>query len=134
MTERKRIYVAYVGGTIGMKPTDIGYAPVHGHLTAQIRDRPSCTPREVPELADHRVRAAAGLRQRPARRTGCGSRATSPQHRHHYDGFVVLHGTDTMAYTASALAFLLRGWASRSSSPASRSRSACCAATAARTC
>ena len=31
------------------------------------------------------------------------------QHRHHYDGFVVLHGTDTMAYTASALAFLLRG-------------------------
>lgn len=26
-----------------------------------------------------------------------------------YDGFVVLHGTDTMAYTASALSFLLRG-------------------------
>ena len=48
---------------------------------------------------------------RPTRgpRTGCGSRATSPQHRHSYDGFVVLHGTDTMAYTASALAFLLRG-------------------------
>lgn len=28
-----------------------------------------------------------------------------------YDGFVVLHGTDTMAYTASALSFLLRGLA-----------------------
>lgn len=26
-----------------------------------------------------------------------------------YDGFVVLHGTDTMAYTASALAFMLQG-------------------------
>lgn len=26
-----------------------------------------------------------------------------------YDGFVVLHGTDTMAYTACALSFLLRG-------------------------
>lgn len=26
-----------------------------------------------------------------------------------YDGFVVVHGTDTMAYTASALAFALRG-------------------------
>jgi L-asparaginase len=25
-----------------------------------------------------------------------------------YDGFVVLHGTDTMAYTASALSFTLR--------------------------
>lgn len=27
----------------------------------------------------------------------------------HYDGFVVLHGSDTMAYTASALSFMLRG-------------------------
>src|SRR5205085_8527156 len=26
-----------------------------------------------------------------------------------YDGFVVLHGTDTMAYTASALPFMLQG-------------------------
>ena len=27
----------------------------------------------------------------------------------HYDGFVVLHGTDTMAYSASALSFMLSG-------------------------
>lgn len=27
----------------------------------------------------------------------------------HFDGFVVLHGTDTMAYTASALSFMLEG-------------------------
>ncbi len=27
----------------------------------------------------------------------------------HYDGFVVLHGTDTMAYSASALSFMLQG-------------------------
>ena len=26
-----------------------------------------------------------------------------------FDGFVVLHGTDTMAFTASALSFMLRG-------------------------
>ena len=26
-----------------------------------------------------------------------------------YDGFVVLHGTDTMAYTASAISFLIEG-------------------------
>ena len=30
-----------------------------------------------------------------------------------YDGFVVLHGTDTMAYTASALSFMLQGLPSR---------------------
>ena len=29
------------------------------------------------------------------------------QHYEHYDGFVILHGTDTMAYTASALSFML---------------------------
>lgn len=29
----------------------------------------------------------------------------------HYDGFVVLHGTDTMAYTASALSFMLENLA-----------------------
>jgi L-asparaginase len=30
-------------------------------------------------------------------------------HHHAFDGFVVLHGTDTMAFTASALSFMLRG-------------------------
>lgn len=29
----------------------------------------------------------------------------------HYDGFVILHGTDTMAYTASALSFMLENLA-----------------------
>lgn len=29
------------------------------------------------------------------------------RHNHEYDGFVILHGTDTMAYTASALSFCL---------------------------
>ena len=28
---------------------------------------------------------------------------------HQYEGFVILHGTDTMAYSASALSFILRG-------------------------
>jgi L-asparaginase len=32
-------------------------------------------------------------------------------HYHEYDGFVVLHGTDTMAYTASALSFMLENLA-----------------------
>lgn len=28
---------------------------------------------------------------------------------HKYDGFIILHGTDTLAYTASALSFMLDG-------------------------
>ena len=27
-----------------------------------------------------------------------------------YDGFIILHGTDTLAYTASALSFFLKDW------------------------
>lgn len=31
------------------------------------------------------------------------------ENHHNYDGFVVLHGTDTMSFTASALSFMLKG-------------------------
>ncbi len=33
------------------------------------------------------------------------------QHYHEFDGFVILHGSDTMAFTASALSFMLQGLA-----------------------
>lgn len=33
------------------------------------------------------------------------------EHYHRFDGFVILHGTDTMAYTASALSFMLENLA-----------------------
>jgi len=32
---------------------------------------------------------------------------TIEENYNYYDGFIVLHGTDTMAYTASALSFML---------------------------
>lgn len=32
------------------------------------------------------------------------------QNRQHYDAFLVVHGTDTMAYTASALSLMLLGF------------------------
>src|SRR3954454_5286934 len=91
-----------------MKPTESGYAPVPGHLTAQIRDRPELHAAEVPELA---ISEYEPLLDSANARPSDWLRIARDlaQHRHHYDGFVVLHGTDTMAYTASALAFLLRG-------------------------
>lgn len=108
MTARKRVYVAYVGGTIGMKATDSGYAPVPGHLSALVRVRPELHSIEVPELT---IAEYAPLLDSANAGPGDWLRIARDivQHRQHYDGFVVLHGTDTMAYTASALAFLLRG-------------------------
>jgi L-asparaginase len=108
VTERKRIYVAYFGGTIGMMPTENGYAPVRGHLGSQIRQTPELNARDVPELvvSEHEpLLDSANARPSDWLRIA----RDIAEHRHSYDGFVVLHGTDTMAYTASALAFLLRG-------------------------
>jgi L-asparaginase len=107
LTQRKRIYVAYFGGTIGMMPTDSGYAPVKGHLGSQIRQTPELNARDVPELivTEHEP-LLDSANARPA--DWLRIARDIAEHRHSYDGFVVLHGTDTMAYTASALAFLLR--------------------------
>ncbi|MGB5445349.1 MAG: asparaginase, partial [Psychromonas sp.] len=33
MAQKKRIYIAYTGGTIGMKPSKDGYIPVAGYLS-----------------------------------------------------------------------------------------------------
>lgn len=56
------------------------------------------------------------------------------EHYDAYDGFVLTHGTDTMAYTAAALSYLVQNNAKPSSSPARRSRSSTRTPTRARTC
>ncbi|HWK28596.1 MAG TPA: asparaginase [Solirubrobacter sp.] len=104
----KRIYVAYVGGTIGMRPGADGYEPAPGHLTGQVRGRPELNEPEVPELtiAEYEpLLDSANMRPVDWLRIA----RDIAERRDAFDGFVVLHGTDTMAYTASALAFLLRG-------------------------
>ena len=50
-----------------------------------------------------------------------------------YDGFVVLHGTDTMAYTASALSFMLGNLSKPVISLVRNCPSACCAQTGRKT-
>jgi L-asparaginase len=105
---RKRVYVAYAGGTIGMRATAAGYAPVPGYLPDAIAARPELHEPEVPELVIHEhdtLLDSAAARPQDWLRIA----ADIAQRADEFDGFVVLHGTDTMAYTASALAFLLRG-------------------------
>ena len=79
-----------------------------GTSAAQVRQTPELNARDVPELvvAEHEP-LLDSANARPADWLRIARDIV--EHRHHYDGFVVLHGTDTMAYTASALAFLLRG-------------------------
>lgn len=58
---------------------------------------PNCGVRAALRSPRRRLRAHAGRRLR----------SDIARHADAYDAFVVLHGTDTMAFTASALSFML---------------------------
>tara|TARA_R110000744_G_scaffold260293_3_gene375297 strand:+ start:22325 stop:23329 length:1005 start_codon:yes stop_codon:yes gene_type:complete len=103
---RKRIYIAYTGGTIGMKPSENGYIPQKQHLTDAIMKMPDFHREEMPEFTINEYHPLIdSSNMSPADWQHIAN--DIKQHYDDYDGFVVLHGTDTMAYTSSALSFML---------------------------
>lgn len=107
---RKHIYVAYTGGTIGMMPSLNGFVPAAGYLSKTVATMPEFHRHEMPEFTIHEYSHLID------------SSDMSPsdwqtiaddiaEHYDEYDGFIILHGTDTMAYTSSALSFMLEGLA-----------------------
>jgi len=102
-----RILVVYSGGTIGMVSSADGYVPAAGfqdRLQSRLASRQSQLPGfDLVEL--DRLIDSANLV--PGDWAGIARVLVSAWE--DYDGFVVLHGTDTMAYTASALSYLLAG-------------------------
>ena len=101
------ILIIYTGGTIGMKqdPVDQTLKPFD---FSQIAD-------EVPELRKFAVRIDAYtfdplIDSSDVEPSLWIRLAHLVRERYDaYDGFVILHGTDTMAYSASALSFMLEG-------------------------
>ena len=106
--ENKKICIIYTGGTIGMIRTANGFAPANGVLRkelSEIRDlsspgMPAWDLVEFDPLLDSSNIAYEQWNQ-------IANTIAASYER--YDGFVVLHGTDTMAYSASALSFMLEG-------------------------
>lgn len=103
--EEASILLIYTGGTIGMIRN-----PQTGALEAfnfqHLREH-------VPELEDLGCQVSTVQFDPPMDSSEMGPESWEKIVRiiadnyHSYDGFVVLHGTDTMAYTASALSFML---------------------------
>lgn len=105
MEERKSILIIYTGGTIGMKIDSASGALVPFNFN-QISS-------EVPELGKFGYRidtisysplidssdVQPSFWQKLA--------ATIEENYEKYNGFVILHGTDTMSFSASALSFML---------------------------
>lgn len=102
---KKKIYVAYTGGTIGMKHSDNGYIPVKGHLTQAIANMPDFHRDEMPEFV---INEYDPLIDSSNMTPDDWQRIADDIYSNYddFDGFVVLHGTDTMAYSASALSFM----------------------------
>lgn len=110
MPERRRVYLIYTGGTVGMLRTPQGYAPAPGYLAEQLATMPELRRPELPEIALHAhdpLLDSADMRPSDWNRIA----ADVAERYDDFDGFVILHGTDTMAYTASALSFLLENLA-----------------------
>ena len=103
---RKHIYIAYTGGTIGMKPSDQGYIPAAGFLSVTLAQMPEFHRPEMPLFTLHEydnLIDSSDMNPSDWQRIADDIAANYDK----YDGFIILHGTDTMAYTSSALSFML---------------------------
>lgn len=88
-----------------MKKSAQGYIPAPGFLTATVQQLPEFTRPEMPEFVINEYQPlmdSSDMSPSDWQRI-----ADDIQHNYaKYDAFVILHGTDTMAYTASALSFM----------------------------
>lgn len=101
MAPTSKILIIYTGGTIGMQPTPNGLAPSPGLLNKhlnQISGIPAFDLIELSPLID-----SSSIQYHHWNQITELIEKNVPD----YQGFVVVHGTDTMAYTCAALSYSL---------------------------
>ncbi|MBR2930892.1 MAG: asparaginase [Clostridia bacterium] len=103
-----KVLIIYTGGTIGMKRTPHGYTPSPGFFAEAVAAIPDMTREDFP---DFELVELSPLLDSSDMALSDWNKIASVIYEGYdrYAGFVVLHGTDTMAYTASALSFILDG-------------------------
>lgn len=105
---RKKVLIIYTGGTIGMVRDEQGtLIPFNfDHLQSH-----------VPELSRLSAEVTIKSFKKPLDSSNMGPEVWVKigkiihEHYYQYDGFVILHGSDTMAYSASAISFIVEGLA-----------------------
>ena len=101
----RSVYIAYTGGTIGMRRGNRGYEPAPGYLAERMRQSQLLNDPGMPRYTIHEYEPLLdSSNMTPAHWSRIGQDLYD--HYDDYDGFIVLHGTDTMAYSAAALSFL----------------------------
>ena len=104
----KRVCIINTGGTLGMDRGEQGYQPVPGFLAGQLKNVSELHQQGMPsiELVEYDP-VIDSSNMSPANWLQI---AEDIQSRYDdFDGFVIIHGTDTMAHTASALSFMFDG-------------------------
>ena len=104
----RRVLMIYTGGTIGMMKKERGYAPQKEAFHRLLEAIPELHVDGMPEWDITDIDPpldSSNITVMEWNRIG----SMVAEQYDNYDGFVILHGTDTMAYTASALSFMLEG-------------------------
>jgi L-asparaginase len=104
----KKVYIAHTGGTMGMKRSPSGYLPVPGFLQEQMDSISMLSSPQMPEYDLHEYDPLLDSANMTPNDWLKIARDIGERY-DEYDGFVILHGTDTMAFTASALPCMLEG-------------------------
>lgn len=101
----KRVLMLHTGGTIGMSGRRPSALKPDTYTNQLLQHVP-----ELRSLADVEVQILWNMDSSNHTPRHWEQVSTALAERHdEYDGFVVVHGTDTMAYTATAVAFQLQG-------------------------
>ena len=102
---KKKVLLLYSGGTIGMKESEQGYVP-DPDFVMKVKQLPELQHESMPEIE---IFCLTPLLDSANMTPADWDRIVAGIQRYYreYDGFILLHGTDTMAYTASALTFML---------------------------
>lgn len=103
---KKHILIINTGGTISSIKAPQGYEPCLGYVEKALADIPALRHKEMP---NYTIREYNPLLDSSNMTLDDWNRiaADIAAEYDHFDGFVIFHGTDTMAYTASALSFML---------------------------
>ncbi|MFA5569987.1 MAG: asparaginase [Sphaerochaetaceae bacterium] len=102
----KKVLIIHTGGTFGMLEEDGRRRPRNESSAASLL---SSVP-ELAQLADVEIESPFTIDSAELSLDNINILAQLIAHRcSDVDGYVVIHGTDTMAYTASALSFMLQG-------------------------
>lgn len=107
--DHAKVYILYVGGTIGMKyKKKTGLVPIKGLLTKLVDDMKIRQSLNI----DYKIERTAPLIDSSNLKVNNWYAVLKKLFLNYskYDTFVIIHGTDTLAYTSSALSFFLRLW------------------------